>query len=302
MDLEGVEVFVKVVETGSFTEAGRLLGLPKSTVSRRISRLEDALGVRLLQRTTRKLALTEAGSAYFEQVAPALASVRAADAWIGELQSTPRGTVRVTAPFDFGTSFLADIAIRFVEKHPDIRVFVSLSDQMADLIAEGFDLAFRGGRLEDSSLVARPLGRGKEWLVASPAYVEAHGLPTRPAGLEAHECVLFRSADGRARWPLEGPKGETETVNVSGSIGADEFGFVKSVVLAGQGIGCIPWILCSQDVAAGRLVRVLPGWGIPGGQMHLVYPSAQHLPQRVALFRDFVLEWVKNPPWGAVRT
>lgn len=299
MDLEGVEVFVKVVEAGSFTEAGKQLGLPKSTVSRRISRLEDTLGVRLLQRTTRKLALTDAGTAYFERVAPALHSVRAADVEVGEMQSTPRGNVRVTAPFDFGTSFLADIATQFVDSHPEIRVDVSLTDQMIDLIAEGYDLAFRGGKLEDSSLVARPVGRGKSWLVASPSYLAERGAPETPEELENHECVLFRSADGQSRWALEGPEGATSTVAVSGRVNADEYGFVKSVVLTGRGIGCIPWLLCSRDLAGGRLVRVLPGWGAPGGQMHLVYPSARYLPQRVVLFRDFVLEWVKNPPWMA---
>lgn len=298
MDLEGVGVFVRVVEARSFTEAGRQLSLPKSTVSRRITRLEEALGVRLLQRNTRRLALTEAGNAYYDAVAPAVSSVRAADAWVAEMQSSPRGTVRVTAPFDFGTSFLSDIACGFVRQYPEIRVDVSLSDRMVDLIADGFDVAFRGGRLEDSSLVARPLGRGKSWLVASPAHLERFGTPTAPGQLAEHECVLFRSTDGQARWALEGPNGETETVSVQGPISGDEYGFVKSVVLGGRGIGCVPWLLCDQAISEGRLVRVLPGWGIPGGQMHLVYPSAQHLPQRVAAFRDFVLDWVQHPPWS----
>jgi DNA-binding transcriptional LysR family regulator len=169
---------------------------------------------------------------------------------------------------------------------------------MVDLIADGFDVAFRGGKLEDSSLVARPMGRGKSWLVASPAYLDAAGRPTSPAALETHECVLFRAQSGQDRWALEGTDGATETVTVRGRLSSDEYGFVKSVCLNGGGVGCIPWLLCDQEIASGRLERVLPGWGLPGGQMHLVYPSAQHLPQRVAAFRDFVLEWIKSPPWS----
>lgn len=298
MDLEGVEVFVKVVETGSFTDAGRGLNLPKSTVSRRISRLEESLGVRLLQRTTRQIGLTEAGQHYYDQVAPAIAAVKSANVEVGDLHKNPTGTVRVTAPFNFGASFLGQIATGFCRTYPEIDLDVSLSDRLVDLISDGFDLAFRGGRLEDSSLVARPLGRGKNWLVASPDYAAREGLPSGPEDLEARDCVLFRGHEGVARWALEGPEGETRTVSVSGRVNGDEYGFVRGAVKAGAGIGCLPWLLISQDLAAGSLVQVLAGWGEPGGQMHLVYPSARHLPQRVALFRDYVLEWVKDPPWS----
>ena len=296
MDLEGVEVFVKVVEAGSFTEAARQLNLPKSTVSRRISRLEDNLRVRLLQRTTRKLALTDAGSAYFAQVAPALTAVRAADAQVGELQSATQGVVRITAPFDFGTNFLTEIIAQFTERYPDICMDVSLSDQMVDLIAEGYDVAFRGGVLEDSSLVARPLGRGQSWLVASPSYLSQRNSINQPEDLEGHRLAMFRAPDFVARWAFDGPDRKVR-LELGGHINADEYGFLKALAVAGQGIAAIPWFLCSRDVEENRLVRVLPGWGLPGGQMHLVYPSARYLPQRVALFRDFVLEWVKDSPW-----
>lgn len=302
VDLEGVEVFVKVVETGSFTEAARQLSLPKSTVSRRVTRLEDNLGVRLLQRTTRKIALTEAGLTYFERVGPALESVRAADNQIGEMQTTPKGMVRITAPYDFGTIFLTDIASRFVAEHPDISLDISLSDKVADLISEGFDMAFRGGKLEDSTLVARPLGRGRAWVVASPSYLSSHPQPERPEDLIDHECVLFRAGDGETqRWPLsrhEDPDGEVG-VDVRGRIHADEFGFVKSLVISGHGIAAVPWLLVKRDIDGGRLVRLLPEWGFQEGEMSLVYPSARHLPLRVAVFRDFVLEWIKHPPWSA---
>lgn len=296
MDLEGVEAFVRVADTGSFTEAGRTLSLPKSTVSRRVSRLEESLGVRLLQRNPRRLALTDAGEAYYAQVGPALASIRKASVQVGEMNEAPTGTVRITAPFTFGVAFLGEIVHRFTERHRDIDVEVSLSDRLVDLIADGFDLAIRGGPLEDSALVARPLGRGKSWLIASPAYLDRVGAPASPEDLESRECVLFRGHEGVSRWALEGPDGATTTVTVSGRVNGDEYGFVSAAVESGAGIGCVPWLLCHGHLADGRLVRVLPEWGLPGGQMHLVYPSAQFLPQRVSLFRDFLLEWVKSSP------
>lgn len=297
VDIEGVEAFVRVAETMSFTEAGKSLGLPKSTVSRRLSRLEERLGVRLLHRTTRKLALTEAGSKYLGQVAPALAAIQAASSELGDRESELSGTVRVTAPFNFGVSFLGGLVARFIEKYPEIDVELALSDRLVDLIGDGYDMAFRGGRLEDSTLVARPLGRGGSWLVASPDYLARDGVPESVADLEKKECVLFRGHEGVERWTLEGPEGKVLTVAVSGRVNGDEYGFVRSATKAGAGIACIPWVLVTHDVASGALARVLPAWGTSGGQMHLVYPSARHLPSRVKVFRDFVLDWVKDPPW-----
>lgn len=287
---------MRVAETGSFTEAGRALNLPKSTVSRRVSRLEESLGVRLLQRNPRKLALTDAGDAYFQQVGPALDSIRQAAVEASEMNDAATGTIRITAPFTFGSAYLGDIVSRFTQRYPDIEIDVSLTDRVVDLIADGFDLAFRGGQLEDSTLVARPLGRGKNWLVASPAYLEREGMPSSPEDLESRECVLFRGHEGVQRWTLEGPEGATTTVSVSGRVNGGEYGFVSAAVKCGAGIGCVPWLLCHQALSQGRLVRLLPGWGMPGSQMHLVYPSAQYLPHRVALFRDLVLEWVKTSP------
>lgn len=297
MELEGVEAFVQVVEAGSFTEAGRRLGVPKSTVSRRIARLEENLGVRLLQRNTRKLALTAAGSAYYSEVGPALSSVKGAGTKVADMQSVPSGTVRITAPLDFASSFLADIACEFTAKYPDIRLDISVSQALVDLISEGFDVAFRGGKLEDSTLVARPLGASDSWLVAAPSYLERHPAPESPEALGEHDLCLFRAASGKDRWALRHDDGTEKSLPVTGKISADDFTFIKSVVAGGGAIGWLPQLLCAQDVARGALVRVLPEWSVPIGHVSLVYPTARYLPRKVQLFRDFVLEWVKNPPW-----
>jgi DNA-binding transcriptional LysR family regulator len=294
MDLNEVAIFTRVVETQSFTAAARALGLPKSSVSRHIAGLEEALGVRLLQRTTRTLNLTEAGAAYYERVSRALSELGEANAAARELQGEPKGTVRLTAPPD--TGFLAGIVVRFVRRHPGIRVEVVLAGRRVDLVAEGFDLALRAGRLDDSSLIARRLGQVDHRLFATPRYLERRGMPARLSKLSEHDCVLFRPTGGKNQWQLQGPSG-VETVEVTGPIGGDEFSFLRKVVLGGTGIGLLPSFLCARDVAKGKLARLLPEYALRGVGLHLVYPSSRYLPQRVALLRDFILQSLSPPPW-----
>lgn len=296
MDLNQVAVFVRVVESRGFTAAAAALGLPKSSVSRAVSRLESSLGVRLLHRTTRRLHLTEAGAAFHARAQRALTELGEARDAAGEQQDAPRGTVRITAPVDVGVEFLADIVARFVRRHPEIKVDVNLTARTVDMVEEGFDLALRAGRLRDSSLVARKLGNIEGRLLAAPSYLERHGTPETVLDLERHECVLFRPHDGACMWQLTGPEGN-ERVEVRGSVSADDFTFVRKAALAGAGITLLPWVLSVRDVIGGKLVRVLPEHAARGSQLHLVYPSARHMPRRVAVFRDFVVASMTPPPW-----
>jgi DNA-binding transcriptional LysR family regulator len=296
MNLNEIAVFARVVELGSFTRAAEQLGVPKSTVSRAVARLEDRLGVRLLQRSTRALRLTEAGAAYHERIAAALRLIEDAEGEASHLQGAPRGTLRITAPYDVGAGVLAAIVARFTARYPEVRVDAVLTGRVVDLIAEGFDLAIRGGRLRDSSLIARNLGTVENRLFAAPAYLEARGQPASPEALRDHACVLFRPQNGTARWRLTGPAGAAE-VEVSGPVGADDYSFIRAAVCAGAGIGLLPWFLCADDVAAGRLVRVLPRHEQTGASLYIVYPPTDHLPQRVAVFRDFLVENLTPPPW-----
>ena len=288
-DLNRIAVFVRVVETGSFTGAAAALRLPKSSVSRSVARLEHDLGVRLLQRTTRSLHLTDAGHAYYEQASRALAGLDEAQASVSEMTTKPRGTVRVTTVLDIGVNVVAGIVARFVRQNPEIHVEMVLTGRLLNLVEEGIDLAVRAGTLDDSSLVARKVGTLEARLLAAPGYIRRRGTPRTVAELAGHDCVIFRGRRGAGTWALTGPKG-VERVEVSGPVSADDYAFLRQILLAGGGIGLLPWTTCTGDIERGRLVRILAEYSAPGGALHVVYPSAQYVPQRVALLRDFLVK------------
>lgn len=293
VDLHDVEALVAVVEAGSFTLAASRSGLPKSALSRRVARLEQTLGVRLLQRTTRSLSLTEAGSEYARRTSLALAELREAGDVVTEANDEAAGLVRVTAPADL-SSMLAPALLRFEAQHPKVVIEVDLSNRFVDLVTEGFDLAVRAGRLRDSSLVVRTLGSSAGVLVASPAYLARRGAPASPGELDGHDCLAFRSQSGKATWELVGPEGEVR-VEVRGRLGANDFTFLRAAALHDGGIALLPLGACYDDIVAGRLVGVMPGYHGLAGAIHLVYPSARFLPQRVVLLRDFLLRELKLP-------
>lgn len=289
MDLERLSVFVAVADTASFSLAAKKLGVPKSTVSRRIARLEQDLGVALLHRTTRHVALTTAGRGLYDRAAPALRALREAAGDLPEQDDEPAGLVRLTAPVDAGTLFLADVLARFVRRHPRVRLDVHLTNRVVDLVGEGFDLALRAshGRMRDSTLVFRRVAMAISRLFAAPAYLANRGTPRSPADLAGHDWVVFRPAPRGLR--LEGP-GEVFPVTPSGPIVCDDFFFLREALVGGAGIAFASELLVAEDVEAGRLVRVLPAWGIPSGTLSLVWPATRHLPRKVAALRDFVLE------------
>ena len=289
IDLNAVATFVRVVERGGFTSAAAALGVPKSSVSRSVKRLEQELGVRLLHRTTRRLSLTEAGRAYYEGVASALSGMEEARAAIGDMQDAPRGAVRITAPPDIGAMLLAPIVARFAKKYPEVRVELSLTGRYVDLVQEGFDLALRMGKLSDSSLVVRSLGNIDAGLYASKQYLARAGVPHKLADLARHTCLLFKGSNGTARWHLEGPHGQ-EIVDVKGQISADDISFLREALVAGGGIGFMP--LPNLRGIDKQVVRVLPEYGMKGVPSQLVYPSARYVPQRVALLRDAIVKEV----------
>jgi DNA-binding transcriptional LysR family regulator len=290
MDLNHLSTFARVVHDGSFTAAAQTLGLPKSSVSRSVAQLEQQLGIRLLHRTTRKLHLTEAGTAFYDRIAQALSDIEEARATAADMQAELRGTVRVTAPPDMGVFVLAPIVTRFVRRHPAIHVDLSLTGRLVDLVSEGFDLAVRAGPLRDSSLVARRVGAFAQALFASPRYLARKGAPETVPELAAHDCVLFRAKDGRSVWSFVNKDDARQSIEVVGAITVDDFAFVRTALLAGAGIGTLPEFLCARDEEKGRLVRVLPAWRtIDEGVIHIVYPSARFVPQRVVVFRDVLL-------------
>jgi DNA-binding transcriptional LysR family regulator len=291
LDLNHVELFVKVVESESFTRAAAQLGLPKSSVSRAVSSLESKLGVRLLERTTRRLRLTEAGRAYFEQAQSALTGLKEAAATAAEMSKGARGTVRITAPVDVGLILLIDVIARFTHKYPEIHVDLSLSSLLVDMVEQGFDLAVRAGRLADSTLVTRRVGNLDLGLFAAKSYLETHGTPRSIEDLRRHHAVLFRGKGGRARWSLLGPEGE-RSVEVHGPLSVDDVLLVRRAIGAGLGVGLLPaFAVAGSEASADNaaLVRVLPDHVVQGGALNVITASVRHLPKRVLLFRDFLV-------------
>ena len=287
MDLNHVSAFVRVVQDGSFTAAAKALGLPKSSVSRSIAQLEQDLGVRLLHRTTRKLHLTDAGSAFHHRVSRALADIDEATSATADLQRELRGAVRVTAPLDLGVWAIATIVSRFVRKHPEVEVEVKLTPRVVDLVGEGFDLPLRAGTLRDQSLIARRVGGLVMGLYASSKYIARRGKPEAFAEIATHDCVILRSENGTMPWTLTGPTGEEQTLTPQGKIYADDISFLKKAVLAGGGIAFLPEFVCGREEQSGKLVRLMPDWRLSGSELHIVYPSARDGTQRVIVVRDF---------------
>lgn len=291
LDLQDVTAFLAVADTGSFTAAARRLGVAKSNVSRRIARLEQQLGARLLERTTRRLRLTEVGETYHAHVSGAMQQLAEAARSVSQIQGEPRGRLRISAPADWNET-MGRLVAEFSARYPHIQVEVDLTQRRVDLVAEGFDLALRAGKLEDSSLIARSVGEGGTHLYASPAYLERRGEPRDPASLAEHAFVLFRGRQGELRLALHGPDGAREEVLVSGVISALDFGFVRHALLHGAGIGLLPDPLGAQELAAGRLRLVLPRHSLSRSPFHVVYPSTRFLSPKVRVFVDFCVDWL----------
>ena len=300
MDLNHVAVFAKVVELESFTSAAQQLGLPKSSVSRTVTRLEEELGVQLLQRTTRQLHLTEAGHAYYERARLALTGLDEAASAATNMSADPRGSVRVTAPPGFGLLDLSQLVARFVRKYPLVHIDISLTSRYVDMVAEGFDVAIRAGKLRDSTLVARRIGTDSLGLYASPAYLRKRGRPKSLVELVDHDCVLFQGRLGKAEWRLNGPDGE-ERVTVRGPLNVDEMSFAQHAVAQGLGIGLLPIIgvrLGAAHAAIPAPVRLLPEYAMPGADLHVVTPPTRFQPASVTVFRHYLIEELSRM-WNA---
>jgi DNA-binding transcriptional LysR family regulator len=292
IDLNDLAIFVRVVDGNGFTAAAKALAVPKSSVSRAVSRLEEALGVRLLQRTTRKVTITDAGRALHARVREQVSALTEATTEIADAGKVAQGVIRVTAPADLGVAFLADAVARFVERHPLVRVELSLTGRIVDMIEEGFDVAIRASRMVDSSLVGRKLGSSGLGLFASKKYLEKQGRPTKVSELAAHACVLFRAKSGMATWTLTGPHGE-EDVDVRGGVSADDMLFIERAIASHAGIGLLPLFHRNQE-----LVRVLAHHQVKMAPIYMLTPSNRHEPARVTLFREFLLAYLEGTRWG----
>lgn len=288
-DLNQMAIFVAVAKAQSFTGAAQQLGIPKSTVSARIGELEARLGAQLLHRTTRKVRLTESGQLYFERAARIVAEADEADRALSAVDASARGRLRVTASLTFGQAYLAPIVATYLERFPRVSVEVLLTDRRVDLIEEQIDVAIRAGKLS-GDLVARRLAVGDGQLSASPGYLARHGTPTSPEALATHDAIVVGgSGDAPVRWTLARGD-ETQHVMVRPRLRASSFFFAKDAALAGAGIAFMPSLLAAAEVAAGRLVAVLPEWRMPSVALHAVYPPNRYLARKVRGFVDLLVE------------
>ena len=296
MDLNDIVVFTKVVETRSFTGAADALGLPKSTVSRKLAQLEERLGVRLVQRTTRKLALTEIGEAYYERCARIVADVVSAEQLVTDMQSTPRGRLRVTSSVDFASRYFGKIIADFLEAHPEINVELEATDRIVDMIEDGFDLALRFGPMPESTLIARRMCAVHLIACATPDYLSRRGTPTVIEELDEHDHVLFMSGSRNQIWTLVHGDASYEFGRPA-RFASNNFGAVMCAALAGTGIALVSDFMVGDEIASGRLVRVLPEWSTRPTEVHAVYPARENLPPRLSLFLDHLSRALNPPPW-----
>lgn len=290
--------FAAVVECGSFVRAAERLGTSTSTLSRQIAELEQRLGVRLLNRTTRRLSLTEGGQAFYERAVQVLADLEEAEALASSSTAAPRGTLRLTCSHAMGVQRVAPAIASFVARYPEVRFEVSVSDRIVDLVEEGFDLAIRIGQVGSDQLVARRLGTMRLLACASPAYLKARGTPRVPVDLAAHAVITYAYSPNPRVWRLLDREGRAHEVRVGGPLHSNSGDLAVAAAIAGLGLVFEPDFIVAPALAAGLIVRVLPEYESAPGDIWAVYPSRRHLSAKVRLFVDHIAQQFAVPAAG----
>ena len=296
-DLNDTLIFAKVVEQGSFTAAARLLGLPKTTVSRKVQELETRLGARLLHRSTRGVTLTEVGALYYEKCKLIAREIEEADNLATLLQSKVGGHLRVSTSVAFGRRVVVPLVLRYMQQHPDITLDLTFDDHYVNLVEQGVDLAIRMGPMADSTLGARYLGTNPWLMVAAPPYLAARGTPVSAADLAAHDCVVYSSVQGDDRWSLRTPAGQKLSVPVRGPLRSNNLSAVLAAARAGMGLAVLPWYVARKSLADGAVVPVLADHGLPEQEVHAVFPSPKLVPLKVTSFSTFLQQSLAGDWW-----
>lgn len=295
--LSAMHAFVRVVASGSYAEAARRLGLTRSAVSKAVSELEQELGARLLDRTTRRVAPTEAGLAYYERCVAIIAQVEETEAQISRLHDEPKGVLRVNAPMSFGVMYLSAAVAAFMQKYADLKVELTLTDRFIDPLEEGVDVTIRIGTLEDSSLIARRLSSTAMTLVAAPSYLREHGEPATPADLAHHRALIYGHSTTAQRWKLT-DGGEATTVGVNGCLASNNGDVLRDAAVAGLGIARLPIFLVCDPIRAGTLQQVLPAHAPADLDIYALYAPNRYMAAKTRVFIDFLVDrFGKIPPW-----
>lgn len=292
MDLNEIAIYIKVVESGSFTKAALQLGMPKSTVSLKISELENRLGISLIKRTTRKLFVTEEGRFFYEQARPGLDKIRMAQDEIMKGLSEPQGMLRITAPVELGNVILPKVIEKYRQRYPKVTFELHFSDRRVDLVGEGFDLAIRAGHLKDSSLMAKKVGEAYFAPFATQGYLNKKGTPVQPKDLLKHDCLQFKSA-GWESWKLVSGK-QIIDVPIESKIEVNDLNALKSLAVKGMGVAMLPTFMCGLEVKGGQLVRLMDKWKTNMVPIHFVYPGSKNTSPKVSSFIELGTDVVKG--------
>ena len=296
--LTGMAIFAKVVETRSFSKAARDLGMSKSTVSKAVSRLEERYGARLLNRTTRRLSLTEIGETFYQRCSRVVAEAEAAENSVSLLSTAPRGTLRVNVSLSFGFRHIAPVVPEFLDLHPEISLDMDMTDRFVDLIEGGFDLAVRIGRLDDSSLIARKLAPCRFALCATDDYLTRRGVPREPGDLAAHTCLRYTHLATQDEWWFDGPNGR-ESVRIGGPFRTNNGDALRAAAVAGLGLLYTPTFIVGDDIREGRLRTVMDEYAWETG-IYGVYPHNKHVSAKVRAFVDFLAgRFGPEPYWDS---
>jgi DNA-binding transcriptional LysR family regulator len=292
-----MEAFVAVVDEGSFVAAARRLGLSTAAISRQVSALEDRLSTRLLNRTTRRLSLTDEGRNFYSSAQGVLSELAQAEEEVTAGHIEASGRLRINAPVSFGLLRLAPLWPQFLDEHPDVELDITLSDRLVDLIDEGYDMAVRIGQLQSSSLVSRRMGATRLCLCASPEYLEAHGRPEHPDELAQHQIISYSLFSSGTRWQFQGAHGE-ESVRITPRMHSNSGDTCVTAAIAGHGIILQPDFLVDDALASGRLVELLPRFQGRTLSIYLVYPGRRNIPRKTRAMIDFLIEHLRNLPPG----
>ncbi|BAZ94775.1 LysR family transcriptional regulator [Thiohalobacter sp. COW1] len=294
---EALENFVRVVEAGSISGAAERRQVAKSAVSRRLTELEQHLGVQLFRRTTRRMDLTDTGRSLYERAVRLLADLQETELAVSSEHGALSGSLRVAAPLSFGLLHLTPAVNDFIRMHPEIRFDLDFNDRQVDILQESFDVAVRIAELPDSSLIARPIAPIRSVLAASPAYLDAHGSPASPQELALHRCLLYTHLPDPGLWRYRDPQGHPGEVRVSAALQANNGDFLHRAAVDGHGIVLQPLFICYRAIEAGQLVPLLIDHEWQGVHAYAVYPQTRHLSQRVRAFVDFLVERFAGEPY-----
>ena len=295
--LAGLDLFIRVVETGSFSKAADDLGIAQPTATKAIAAIEQRLGARLLHRSTRGITPTEVGALYYDKCKRIASEIEEAENLASLLQSGLRGQLRISTSLAFGRRVMVPLVLRYMHEHPGVNIDLGFDDRYVNLVEQGVDLAIRMGRLADSSLGARYLGINPWLMVAAPAYLSVHPAPRVPADLGRHACLIYSSVQGDDRWSFTGPTGEDVSVAVTGPLRSNNLSAVLSAARSAFGLAVLPWYVARESVVEGAVVSVLTDHVLPAQDVNAVFPSPKLVPSKVTSFIDFLQQALAGDWW-----